>query len=167
MSVPLPSTVGWACSWCGGRVSGITGRRGRCSVWWTSRPLNTSLEPSCTSQTPWSKQVRHQGIKHTARGKKSTQHAGFNFFWGGGRRWILTVRGSLSLALGLSDGTPILRHWNTHIQNQSHTGFLVHLQRRSFELLVYFPPVYKAILSVSSLIWERDLEGAGHRHPVT
>lgn len=27
---------------------------------------------------------------------------------------VLTVRGSLSLALGLSDGTPILRHWNKH-----------------------------------------------------
>lgn len=112
ISVPLPSTVGWACSWCGGRVSGITGRRGRCSVWWTSRPLNTSLEPSCTSQTPWSKQARHQGIKHTARRKKT--HLTCRIFWGGGGRRIRTVRGSLSLALGLSDGTPILRHWNTH-----------------------------------------------------
>lgn len=60
MSVPVPSTVGWGCSWCGGWVSGITGRRGRCSVWWRSRPLNTSLGPSCTSQTPLSK---HQMFK--------------------------------------------------------------------------------------------------------
>lgn len=33
---------------------------------------------------------------------------------------VLTVRGSLLLALGLWGGTPILRHWNTHTQKSHH-----------------------------------------------
>lgn len=69
MFVVVPSTVGWGCSWCGGWAWGITGRRGRCSVWWRSWPLNTNLGPSCTSQTPLSKQAEHRMFK-TRRGEE-------------------------------------------------------------------------------------------------
>lgn len=66
---------------------------------------------------------------------------------------ILTVRGSLSLALGLSDDTPVLHRLKTKKMGKVISVHVLFTAAAAFlSTRLFFLPVYRAILSISSLI---------------
>lgn len=84
---------------------------------------------------------------------------------------LLTERGSPSPAAGLSGGTPTPPRCNTHPHTPGgqRSGVRVPCpQMVAWRPTVsgWFLPVYEAVLPVSALLRQGDLEGARHRHPV-